>query len=215
VQWSSWAFPGLSVNPPAFQKLSRTVEEFAIGHRVITRWQSKKLEASLNNPVLGRRADHDKPVRILLNGNQFVSGKMLEMASIRVLVVDDHEVARRSVRSVLAADPDLEIAAEVPDGEQAIRKAQDIHPDVVLLDIGLPGMSGIDAARRIRSVSPESRIIFLSQHDSIFVAKDALRAGASAYVVKSDAGRDLLTAVTAALEGRAFVSQTLMARGWK
>lgn len=141
--------------------------------------------------------------------------RLLQMASIRVLVVDDHEVARRGIRSVLAGDPNLEVVAEVADGEEAVQKAQDLRPEVVLLDISLPRMSGIEAARGIRSVSPESRIIFVSQHDSVLLARDALQAGASAYVVKSDAGRDLLSAIEAAQQGRAFVSRTLVARGWK
>lgn len=140
---------------------------------------------------------------------------MLAMASIRVLVVDDHEVARRGIRSVLAGDPDLEVVAEVSDGEQAIQRVTDSHPDVVLLDITLPKMSGFDAARIIRRVSPRTRIIFVSQHDSVIFAKDALQIGASAYVVKSDAGRDLLPAIAAVQEGRVFVSRTLITRGWK
>jgi len=141
--------------------------------------------------------------------------RLVEMASIQVLVVDDHEVARRGIRSVLAGDPDLKVVAEVADGEEAVQKAHDLHPEIVLLDISLPGISGIEAARGIKSVSPESRIIFVSQHDSVPLVKDALRAGASAYVVKSDAGHDLLSAIEAAQEGRAFVSRTLIARGWR
>ena len=78
----------------------------------------------------------------------------------------------------------------------------------------LPGMSGIQAARRIRVISPDSRIIFLSQHDSVQIAKDALSAGAQGYVVKSDAGLDLLNAIQAVQNGREFVSRTLVARGW-
>lgn len=136
------------------------------------------------------------------------------MASIRLLLVDDHEVARRSLRSALARNPSIQVVAETTDGEQAILRASEFHPDVVLLDISLPGISGIDAAKGISKVSPESRIIFVSQHDSIRIAKDALSAGASGYVVKSDAGYDLLGAIDAALEGRPFVSRTLVARGW-
>ena len=135
------------------------------------------------------------------------------MASLRILIVDDHEVARRGIRSVLAGSPDFDIVAEAADGESAVEKAGEVRPDIILLDISLPGMSGIDAARKIARISPESRIIFISQHDSLVLARDTLRSGASAYVVKSDAGRDLLTAIQAAKEGRTFVSRTLVARG--
>ena len=140
--------------------------------------------------------------------------KACEMIRTRVLLVDDHEVARRGVRSVLSSDSNLDVIGETADGEEAVKKAEELRPAIILLDISLPGISGIQAAQRIRVVSPESRIIFLSQHDSICIAKDALKVGAHAYVVKSDAGLDLLTAIEAAREDRTFVSRTLIARGW-
>lgn len=140
--------------------------------------------------------------------------KTCEMAPIRVLLVDDHEVARRGIRSVLSSDANLDVICEAADGEEAVKKAEELNPAIILLDITLPGISGIQAARRILVASPKSRIIFLSQHDSIQIAKDALSVGAHGYVVKSDAGRDLLTAIEAVHEGRTFVSRTLIARGW-
>ena len=138
-----------------------------------------------------------------------------EMASIRIMVADDHEVARRAIRSVLAGDPEIEVVSEVANGEEAIQKAQELRPDIILMDISLPGKSGIQAAKTIRAVSPQSRTIFVSQHDSVQIAKDALSVGAYGYVVKSDAGHDLLAAIKAARDGRTFVSRTLVARGWK
>jgi DNA-binding NarL/FixJ family response regulator len=135
------------------------------------------------------------------------------MTSIRIVIVDDHEVARRGVRSVLAANSSLEVVAELVDGEQAIDKVPELSPDIILLDISLPGISGIEAAKSIRKNSPDSRIIFVSQHHSVILAKDALRAGASGYVVKSDAGRDLLSAIEAVREGRTFISPALTAKG--
>jgi two-component system, NarL family, response regulator NreC len=138
-----------------------------------------------------------------------------DMSSTRLVIVDDHEVARRGIRSVLSANPDLEIVGETADGEEAVEKARNLHPDIILLDIGLPGISGIEAARRIREISPETRVVFVSQHDSIRMAEDAFDMGAFCYVVKSDAGRDLLAAIEAARAGRVFVSRTLVARGWR
>jgi DNA-binding NarL/FixJ family response regulator len=136
------------------------------------------------------------------------------VAVIRVLLVDDHEVARRSIRSVLSREANLDVIGETADGEEAVKKAEELHPTIILLDITLPGISGIHAARRIRVVSPNSRIIFVSQHHSIQTARDALSVGAHGYVVKSDAGRDLLKAIEAVHEGQTFVSRTLVARGW-
>jgi len=138
-----------------------------------------------------------------------------KMAAIRVMVADDHEAARRGLRSVLAGDPELEVMCEAASGEEAVQKAQELRPDIILLDISLPGRSGIQAAATIRAVSPESRIIFVSQHDSAQIAKEALGVGGYGYVVKSDAGHDLLAAIKAARDGRTFVSRTLVARGWK
>ena len=132
-----------------------------------------------------------------------------EMVSIRIMIVDDHEEARRSVRSALLGDSRLDVVSEAANGEEAVKKAQELRPDIVLLDITLPGMSGIEAATNICAVSPESRIIFVSQHDSVQTAKDALSVGAHGYVVKSDAGRDLLTAIEAAREGRTFTSRAV------
>jgi DNA-binding NarL/FixJ family response regulator len=140
--------------------------------------------------------------------------KTENVAPIRVLLVDDHEIARRSIRSILSRQAGLDVICETADGEEAVKKAEELHPAVILLDISLPGISGIQAARQILAVSPNSRIIFVSQHDSIQTAKDALSVGAHGYVVKSDAGRDLLMAIGAVYEGRPFVSRSLIARGW-
>jgi DNA-binding NarL/FixJ family response regulator len=137
-----------------------------------------------------------------------------KVTPIRILLVDDHEIARRSIRSVLSRQAGLDVIGETADGEEAVKKAEELHPTIILLDISLPGISGIQAARQIRAVSPNSRIIFVSQHDSIQTAKDALSVGAHGYVVKSDAGRDLLMAIGTVYEGRTFVSRTLVARGW-
>ncbi len=136
------------------------------------------------------------------------------MATIPVLLVDDHEIARKGIRSVLSSNRNLDVIFEAVTGEDAVQKAQELRPAIILLDITLPGISGIEAARQIRMVSPDSRIIFLSQHDSVQIARDALSFGAHGYVVKSDAGRDLLPAIEAARHGQTFVSRTLIARGW-
>lgn len=138
---------------------------------------------------------------------------MAGMSSTRIMIVDDHEVARRTVRSALLADPLLDVVSEAANGEEAVKMAETLRPDIVLLDISLPGMSGIETATNICAVSPASRIIFVSQHDSVQTVRDALSAGAHGYVVKSEAGRDLLTAIEAAREGRTFTSRALSAHG--
>jgi DNA-binding NarL/FixJ family response regulator len=136
----------------------------------------------------------------------------LETSSVRVLVVEDSEPFRRFIRSTLEKRPELQIVGEVSDGLEAVHKVEELQPDLILLDIGLPTLNGIDAARRIRKVSPHSKILFVSQESSTDVAQEALDLGALGYVVKVHAGRELLVAVEAVRQGRRFVSAGLAVR---
>jgi DNA-binding NarL/FixJ family response regulator len=128
------------------------------------------------------------------------------MSSVRVLVVDDYEPFRRFVCSTLCQRPALQIICEASDGAEAVRRAAELKPDLILLDIGLPTLNGIDAARRIRKVSPNSKIIFVSQESSADIVQEALSVGALGYVVKAHAGSDLLAGVDAVLQSSQFVS---------
>lgn len=129
--------------------------------------------------------------------------------SIRVLVVEDFEPFRRVITSTLHKQAELQIIAEVSDGLEAVRQAQELQPDLILLDIGLPMLNGIEAARRIRRVSPGSRILFVTQESSSDVVQEALHLGAQGYVVKSDAGSELLAAVNTVLQGETFLSRRI------
>ncbi len=137
------------------------------------------------------------------------------MSAIRILVVDDHEVIRRVICSLLSSDPTLDVICQTADGEQAVLKAQELQPDLVLLDISLPGISGIETARRIRSSSPNSHIIFLSQHESLQMVESAMRMGGHGYVAKIDAGSELLNAIRIVNAGEQFVSQRIVSQGWR
>jgi DNA-binding NarL/FixJ family response regulator len=129
-------------------------------------------------------------------------------STVRVLVVDDYEPFRRFINSVLAKRPALQIVGEASDGLEAVRRAEELKPDLILLDIGLPSLNGIDVARQVRKLAPESKIIFVSQESSPDVMQVALNLGAWGYVVKAQAGSDLLAAVDAVLLGNHFVSST-------
>ncbi|HET7205250.1 MAG TPA: response regulator [Terriglobales bacterium] len=131
---------------------------------------------------------------------------------IRVLAVDDFEPWRRFVSSALGREPDVQTILEVSDGLEAVSRVEELRPDLILLDIGLPGLDGISAARRIRGLSPNSKILFLSEESSSDVAEAALEAGGDGYLVKSDAGRELLAAVKAVLNGEQFISARLVGR---
>jgi DNA-binding NarL/FixJ family response regulator len=135
-----------------------------------------------------------------------VKGAALETSG-RVLVVEDSKEFRKFICSTLAERPELQIVGEVADGLQAIQKAEELQPDLIVLDIGLPSLNGIEVARQIRSLSPESKILFVSQESSVDVVREALHTGASGYVVKTDAGRDLLEAVNAVLRGEQFIGK--------
>jgi DNA-binding NarL/FixJ family response regulator len=128
------------------------------------------------------------------------------MPPMRVLVIEDFAPFFQVVRSTLAERTDVEVIGEVGDGLEGVQKAELLEPDLVLLDIGLPMLNGIEAARQIRKLAPESKIIFLSQESDCEVVQEALNAGAWGYVVKTRTATDLLAAVDAVLEDRQFVS---------
>ena len=132
------------------------------------------------------------------------------MAVATVLVVDDFAPWHRLVRAMLAAKKDLEIVAVAVDGLEAVQKAEQLQPDLILLDIGLPTLNGIEAARRIRKLSPKSKIIFISQQFSADMVEEAFRLGASGYLLKLDALRELFLAVDAVLRGERFVGSRLV-----
>ena len=127
----------------------------------------------------------------------------------RVIMVDDFEPFRRFVTSLLQKHPELQVICEVSDGLEAVQKAKDLKPDLILLDIGLPKLTGIKAAEQIGKVAPRSKILFVSQESSPDIVRGALSAGACGYVVKTDARSDLLAAVNAVLNGKKFVSRSL------
>jgi len=127
-------------------------------------------------------------------------------SGLTVLIADDKASFRRAVSSILADLPDLKLLAEAADGAEAIAKAAELNPDLVLLDISLPGIHGVEAAYRIRELVPHTRILFLTQYDSPDFVQAALRSGAEGYVLKVDAGSELLQAAKATLRGEQYIS---------
>ena len=114
-----------------------------------------------------------------------------------ILIADDHEVARSGIRAVLEGHPGWHVCGEAKDGREAVEFASSMKPDIVLLDIGMPNLNGLEAARQILATSPETAILILTMHDSDTVIREVLRAGARGFLLKSDAGKDLVTAVEA------------------
>ena len=134
-------------------------------------------------------------------------------AFVRVIVVEDHHHYREFVLSVLRTRPDFQVIAQAHDGTEAVRSAKELRPDLILLDVGLPELNGIEVARRVTLVSPGSKILFVSQESSEEVVMAALGTGAVGYVLKADAARDLMPAMNSALLGERFVSRSIAAAG--
>jgi DNA-binding NarL/FixJ family response regulator len=125
---------------------------------------------------------------------------------VRILVVDDFEPWRHFVLSMILVKPELQVVGEASDGLDAVQKTLELKPDLVLMDIGLPILNGIEAARQIRKLAPECKIVFLSQESSDEVVQQALDLGAWGYVVKTTAERELLAALETVISGKKFVS---------
>lgn len=135
-------------------------------------------------------------------------------ASVRILLVDDSEPFRSLTASILTKYPGSQIVGVALDGQEAVQKAQDLKPDLVVLDIGLPKLNGIEAARQIRLVSPNSKILFFTGNDYPQIVREALEAGTGGYVIKVDGAGELLAAVEAVLLGKQYVSKRLAGRGF-
>ena len=122
------------------------------------------------------------------------------METLRILIADDHALIRRSLRSLLLTHLNWAVCGEAVDGQDAIDKARDLHPDVVLLDVAMPGMTGLEAAPIIRRDVPDSQVVIVTQHDSAELSRRATAVGAQGFVVKSEITRDLMPAIEAAGE---------------
>jgi|SRR5271154_993921 len=126
--------------------------------------------------------------------------------TVRLILVDDFKPWRRFVTTLLQDNPEWEIVCEGSDGLESIKKAEEFQPDLILLDISLPKLNGIEAAASIRKIAPRTKILFVSENRDLDVAKAALSAGGHGYVVKSDGATELLLAVEAVLQGKQFIS---------
>lgn len=136
----------------------------------------------------------------------------MERPRICVVIVDDFEPFRRFLCSNLKKRADLEIICEASDGLAAVQKAEELQPDLILLDMGLPKLNGIEAAHRIARVAPNAKIVMVTQNGDASSIRSALSDGVRGYVLKSDAGDEILKAIDAVLANQTFVSSALLAR---
>jgi DNA-binding NarL/FixJ family response regulator len=126
------------------------------------------------------------------------------MKTLRILIADDHDLMRRGVKALLQSHAGWEIVGEAHTGREAVSKAEELKPDVVILDISMPDLNGVDAAKRIRKASPDTEVLILSVHYSDQLIRDILEAGVRGYIVKSDSDRDLVIAVEALANHKPF-----------
>jgi DNA-binding NarL/FixJ family response regulator len=136
------------------------------------------------------------------------------MAGLKLLLADDHEIVRQGLRSLLAPVRDCEIVGEASDGRQAVAMTKELNPDIVILDIGMPTLNGLEATRQILKLRPQTKVLVLTMHEADSVIREVLDAGARGYILKTDAGRDLVTAVESLRRNKTFftsrVSQMIL-----
>ena len=131
------------------------------------------------------------------------------MNSVRILIADDHELFRRGLAAELTQVPGWVVAGEAANGRDAVELAAALKPDLVVLDLTMPELNGLEAARKIISVNPAARVLILTAHESEQLVREVLSAGAQGYVLKSDAGRILIAALQALLDGRSFFTSNV------
>ncbi len=131
---------------------------------------------------------------------------------IRVLLVDDHTILRQGVRALLAREPDMEVIGEAGDGVEAIEQVSNLHPDVVVMDVVMPRMNGLEATRKLRELYPELRILILSMYDDNEYVTQIIQAGAAGYVLKHAAGNDLVSAIRDVHKGASFLYPPIAAK---
>src|SRR5580692_3113785 len=136
------------------------------------------------------------------------------MPPLKLLLADDHEIVRQGLRSMLEAQRECQVVGEASDGRQAVTMAKELSPDVVILDIAMPSLNGLEATRQILKARPQTKVLILTMHEADSVIREVLDAGARGYILKTDAGRDLVTAVESLRRNKAFftsrVSQMIL-----
>ena len=128
---------------------------------------------------------------------------------LRILIADDHEIVRHGVRNLIENEPDFEVCAEASIGRDAVNLGEKFQPDVAILDLSMPDLNGLEAARQLKKLSPKTAILIFTMHDAEQLVHEVFNAGVSGYVLKSDAGQHLVTAIRTAAEGKHYFSSKL------
>ena len=129
------------------------------------------------------------------------------MANFRILIADDHEIVRQGIRAIIESHPGWEVCAEAVDGQETLRKVEECNPDLIALDIGMPNLNGLDAARQILQENSKAKILFLTVYDTDQAARTAMQMGAKGLILKSDAGKELIGAIETIQRNSVYFSQ--------
>jgi DNA-binding NarL/FixJ family response regulator len=129
--------------------------------------------------------------------------------SIRILIVDDHSLIRAGLRALLEGEPDLQVVGEAGDGHAALRLTVELKPDIVLMDVSMPGLNGIEATRQLRDISPKSRVLALTVHEDEGMLREMIRAGAFGYIIKRAVESDIIQAIRSVAQGDIYVYPAL------
>jgi DNA-binding NarL/FixJ family response regulator len=129
------------------------------------------------------------------------------VCAARILIADDHDIVRKGLRALVQEEPSWQVVADVQDGRSAVVKTQELKPDIAILDIAMPLLNGLDATKQIAKINPDTKVLILTMHDSELLIQNVLNAGARGYLMKTDAGRDLVVAIRALLLGQTYFTQ--------
>lgn len=132
--------------------------------------------------------------------------------AVRIILADDHTIVREGLAKLLEGEPDLKVVGEAEDGRQAVRQVQKYTPDIVLMDIAMPNLNGIEATRQIKKISPQTKVIILSMHSHDRYINELFSLGASGYLLKNATGTDIINAIHAALQGNTYLSPSISRR---
>jgi DNA-binding NarL/FixJ family response regulator len=131
------------------------------------------------------------------------------MSTFRILIADDHEIVRRGIRALIENHPGWEVCAEASDGREAVEKVRELHPDLALIDVSMPNLNGLDAARQIVDIAPQTRVLILTMHESEQIVREVLEVGARGFLLKTDAARDLVSAIQALQRRTTFFTSSV------
>ena len=155
--------------------------------------------------LCGRITFHDK-IQHIIDESPIIIPNQNKMKMIKVIIADDHPVVRRAIKNELVKEPDFEVLAEANDGEEAVQLVSELHPDVIIMDIGMPKLNGIEATKQIKAINPDTTVLVLTVHDEIEYVLEILESGADAYLTKNVLVENIIQSIHSVVTGEMVIS---------